>query len=206
MNGEKHNRNLSFKDRLKHFTFAWYAFTMSTGGIAFVLSVVPNRFPGLTGIGTGIFVTNIFFFLTITALMITRFLVHPGTFSHAFMNPHEGFFAATFWLSFATMISNATAYGIPSTGPWLIVALRYAYWIYTVCATLHAVIYYYILFTGHKLVLTNVLPGWVLPVFPAMLVGNLASDFQFGVGPIRETISGCFSAYCKSSSIAGYTC
>ena len=32
---------VSLKERLKHFTFAWYAWTMSTGGVAFVLSVVP---------------------------------------------------------------------------------------------------------------------------------------------------------------------
>jgi tellurite resistance protein TehA-like permease len=165
------------KLRLKHFTFAWYAWTMSTGGVAFVLSVIPPayRFAGLTGLGTGIFVTNLFFFTFVTITITTRFVMHPGTFTHAFTNPHEGFFSATFWLSLATMITNTTAYGIPNSGPWLITALRYAFWIYTVCTTLHAIIYYHILFTVKKLVITNVLPGWVLPIFPAMLVGTLAS-------------------------------
>ncbi|CZR60657.1 related to C4-dicarboxylate transport protein [Phialocephala subalpina] len=166
---------LSFKERLKHFTFAWYAMTMSTGGVAFVLSVVPNRFTGLTGLGTGLFVFNLFLFTAVTATIIARFIIHPGTFTNSFTNPHEGFFSATAWLTIATMISNTTAYGIPNSGPWLIDALRFAFWIYTVCATLHAIIYYHILFTVKKLVITNVLPGWVLPIFPAMLVGTLAS-------------------------------
>jgi C4-dicarboxylate transporter/malic acid transport protein len=166
---------LSIKDRLKHFTFAWYACTMSTGGVAFVLNTVPNRFDGLTALGTGIFIFNLFLFTAVTATMIARFIIHPGTLTHSLTNPHEGFFFATFWLTIATMISNTTAYGIPNTGPWLIVALRIAFWIYTVCATLLAIFYYHVLFTVKKLVLTNVLPGWVLPIFPAMLVGTLAS-------------------------------
>jgi tellurite resistance protein TehA-like permease len=167
--------NTTLKDRLKHFTFAWYACTMSTGGVAFVLSVIPSRFDGLTQLGSGIFVFNLFLCTAVTITMCVRFYVHPVTFTHSMTNPHEGFFFATFWLSLATMITNTTAYGIPNSGPWLLVALRYAFWAYTVCATLLAILYYHVLFTIKKLVITNVLPGWVLPIFPAMLVGTPAS-------------------------------
>ncbi|KAI1001295.1 hypothetical protein K3495_g6906 [Podosphaera aphanis] len=168
-------RGLSLKDRLKHFTFAWYAATMSTGGVAFLLSVIPNRFPGLTQLGMSLFIMNIIIFFTITVLMITRFCIHRGTFYDAFLNPHEGFFSATFWLSFATMMTNSTAYLVPNTGPWILTVLNYSFWIYTFCVTLHSIFYYNLLFTHPRLVLTNVLPGWVLPIFPSMLVGTLAS-------------------------------
>ncbi|TVY14957.1 Malic acid transport protein [Lachnellula arida] len=172
----KHNpENLSWSERLKHFTFAWFACTMSTGGIAFVVSVIPNRLTGLTELGTAIFVFNIILFVSFTILMITRFIMHPGTLKHSLANPHEGFFFATFWLSLATMFTNTTAYGIPNSGPWLVDALWIAFWVYTACTTLIAIFYYHVLFTVKKLVITNVLPGWVLPIFPAMLVGTLAS-------------------------------
>lgn len=167
--------SLTFRQRLKHFTFAWYAMTMSTGGVAFTLSVLPNRFSGLTALGTGIFILNLFLFTFVTIAMTCRFIMHPGTLTNAFTNPHEGFFFATFWLTIATMMTNSTAYGVPNTGPWLITTLRISFWVYTLCATLVAVFYYHVLFTVKKLVITNVLPGWVLPVFPAMLVGTLAS-------------------------------
>jgi C4-dicarboxylate transporter/malic acid transport protein len=167
--------SVSLRDRLKHFTFAWYAMTMSTGGVAFVLSVIPNRFDGLTGLGTAIFILNLFLFTCVTITICSRFILHPGTLKHSLTNPHEGFFFATFWLSLATMITNTTTYGIPNTGPWIITALRLAFWVYTICATLLAIFYYHVLFTVKKLVLINVLPGWVLPIFPAMLVGTLAS-------------------------------
>lgn len=174
---EPHVGALSMKHRLKHFTFAWYTWTMSTGGVAFVLSVIPTayRFSGLSTLGTVIFVANLFFFTFTTLTICARFIIHPGTLTHALTNPHEGFFFATFWLSLATMITNSTAYGIPNTGPWLITALRIAFWICTVCATLLEIFYYHVLFTVKRLVITNVLPGWVLPIFPAMLVGTLAS-------------------------------
>ena len=146
--------SLTIKERLEHFTFAWYASTMSTGGVALVLSIVPNRFDGLTGLGTIMFVFNLFLFTGITAAMILRFYLYSHTFKLAFSNPHEGFFIATFWLSLATIITNTVAYGVPKSGPWLIAALRVAFWIYTVLATLHAIIYYHILFVVKKLVST----------------------------------------------------
>lgn len=145
-------QHLTLKERLKHFTFAWYAFTMSTGGVAFTLSVLPNRFAGLTGLGTVIFVLNLFLFTFVTTTITARFIIHPGTFTHAFTNPHEGFFFATFWLTLATMITNTTAYGIPNSGPWLITALRIAFWVYTTLVTLVAIFYYHVLFTVKKLV------------------------------------------------------
>jgi C4-dicarboxylate transporter/malic acid transport protein len=176
---EKLNANSSpkncLKTRLKHFTFAWYAWTMATGGVAFTLSVIPFRFEGLTGLGTAIFIFNIIFFTFNTVAISARFILFPGTLKHAFSNPHEGFFSATFLLTVATMITNTTAYGIPNSGPWLIEALRIAFWVYLIVTSIFAVVYYHVLFTVKALVITNVLPGWILPIFPAMLVGTLAS-------------------------------
>lgn len=169
------NGKLSLRDRLKHFTFAWYAWTMATGGVAFTLSVIPFRFTGLTGLGTAMFILNLFFFTGVTAMLTARFILHPGTLKHSLTNPHEGFFMATFWLSLATMITNTTAYGVPNSGPWLIEALRITFWVYTVMVSILAIVYYHVLFTVKALVITNVLPGWILPIFPAMLVGTLAS-------------------------------
>ncbi|KAF7885838.1 uncharacterized protein EAF02_004347 [Botrytis sinoallii] len=168
-------QNLTFSERLRHFTYAWFASTMSTGGVAFTLSVLPIESDAILTLGKAMFVINIMVFLAIIGLLIARFTMYPGTFTHSLTNPHEGFFFATGFLTMATMMTNSTAYGIPNTGPWLIGALRLAFWLYTIGATLLAIVYYHILFTVKKLVITNVLPGWVLPIFPAMLVGTLAS-------------------------------
>lgn len=175
--GDRRSDNVSLRERLKHFTFAWYASTTSTGGVAFVLSVVPGRISGLATFGTVIFILNLCLFTVITITMVARFSLHPGTLIHSLTNPHEGFFFATFWLTLATILSNITAYGLPATdnAPWLLTTLRISFWAYEICATVFAIGYYHVLFTVRKLVITNILPGWLLPVFPAMLVGTLAS-------------------------------
>jgi hypothetical protein len=37
---------ISIRKRLKHFTFAWFLSTMSTGGLALALADTPHQFPG----------------------------------------------------------------------------------------------------------------------------------------------------------------
>ena len=148
------DEHVTWKGRLKHFTFAWYAATMSNGGVAFVLSALPKRFAALTTIGEVVFVLNLLLFTCVSITMIARFIIHRSTLFHAFTNPHEGFFFATFCLTIATQISNTTAYGVPHAGPWIFVALRIVFWFYTVFTTLVAIFYYYILFTVKRLVRT----------------------------------------------------
>lgn len=146
------NPSVNLKERLKHFTFAWYTSSMSTGGIAFVLSAIPNRFNGLTGLGTGIFVFNLLYFIIITIAICFRFMIYPGTFTKAFTNPHEGLFFSAFLLTFATIITNTTSYGVPNSGSWINTALRAAFWTYAALTALFAIFYYHLLFTIKKLV------------------------------------------------------
>lgn len=172
-----HGGPLTFRQRVKHFTFANYAMTMSTGGVALIISGMPFKFDGMVGLGQSLFIWNLFLFTGVTSIMIWRFCMYPSTFKNAFANVHEGFFIATFLLSIATIITNTVAYGLPATNNavWLSDALRAVFWIYTVVVTFFAIGYYHVLFMTKQLVITNVLPGWVLPIFPAMLVGTLAS-------------------------------
>ena len=37
---------IGIRKRLKHFTFAWFLSTMSTGGLALALADTPHQFPG----------------------------------------------------------------------------------------------------------------------------------------------------------------
>ncbi|RYO06394.1 hypothetical protein AA0121_g12115 [Alternaria tenuissima] len=40
------NGKIGIRKRLKHFTFAWFLSTMSTGGLALALADTPHQFPG----------------------------------------------------------------------------------------------------------------------------------------------------------------
>jgi hypothetical protein len=39
-------RQIGIRERLKHFTFAWFLSTMSTGGLALAIAETPHQFPG----------------------------------------------------------------------------------------------------------------------------------------------------------------
>ncbi len=42
---------VTFLERVDHFTWAWFTLTMSTGGVALLLSVQPYTFRGLNTLG-----------------------------------------------------------------------------------------------------------------------------------------------------------
>lgn len=65
---------------------------MSTGGIALLLAVAPHRFPGLTTIGTVVFIFDLVVFLLLTAAILARFLLFPGTFTNSVHHPTESLF------------------------------------------------------------------------------------------------------------------
>lgn len=172
---------LPFRQRLKHFTWAWYTLTMSTGGLATLISIQPHAFTGLLTIGAILYVSNLVAFTTISSLMLARFSMHPGTLKESLKHEREGLFFPTFWLSVATMITGGQKYLLQpleathSMRAWMTTTIALAFWAYTVCTFLLAVIQYSFLFAHHTYRLENMMPSWLLPVFPIMLAGTIAS-------------------------------
>ncbi|KAI9832024.1 MAG: hypothetical protein M1819_004568 [Sarea resinae] len=163
-------------ERLQHFTWAWFTSTMSTGGIALVLSVTPHRFRGLETIGTVVFIFNLVLFTFLCSAITTRFVKYKGTLVQSLTHSSESLYFATFWLSIATIIMGIQRYGVPKTGEWLVTTIRVLFWIYVACAILNAIFQYHFLFTGKPLTIQSMTPGWLLPVFPTMLAGTVASN------------------------------
>ncbi|KAF1997600.1 hypothetical protein P154DRAFT_578708 [Amniculicola lignicola CBS 123094] len=170
-----------FGVRLNHFTWAWYTLTMSTGGIATLISTQPHAFPGLISIGAVFYVVNLIFFVFLCSMMILRFSKFPGSFKESLTHEREGLFFPTFWLSVATIITGTQKYVVASydvTHPmrgWLTTSMAVAFWLYVFCTFSLAVFQYSFLFVGHTYLLTKFMPSWLLPIFPIMLAGTIAS-------------------------------
>ncbi|KAK0673563.1 voltage-dependent anion channel-domain-containing protein [Cercophora samala] len=172
---------LPWRERLLHFTFAWYTVTMSTSGIAMIIALTPHRFTGLGTIGLIIFLLDLLAFLFITVMIILRFVMYQHTFRRAFTRPHEALFISTLWLSLCAMLLNIDEYGriflTASAYMRLAPFMRVAFWIYLTVTFLFSVLQYHLLFTvkeERRLSINAMTPAWILPIFPVMLAGSLA--------------------------------
>ena len=171
---KRQSPKVPLRERLKHFTWAWFTLTMSTGGIALLLQVTPHRFPHLTTLGTIVYVIDLVFFVALCIGMIIRLSLDPRAFKQSFLHPSESLLFPTFWLSMPTIIGCMQEYGVPSSGPWLVVTVRVLFWLYVACTFLVGVVQYFLLFSAKELTVHSMTPAWIMPIFPIMLSGTLA--------------------------------
>ncbi|KAK4223471.1 putative c4-dicarboxylate transporter malic acid transport protein [Podospora fimiseda] len=160
---------------------------MSTSGIAMIIALTPHRFPGLSTIGLVIFLLDLLFFLFITMAIILRFILYQHTLRRAFTHPHEALFISTLWLSVAAILSNIDEYGriFLSRDRYVALAgfMRVAFWVYLAVTFAFSVGQYHLLFTvkeERRLTVSAMTPAWILPIFPVMLAGTLATPCARG--------------------------
>ncbi|KAH6679098.1 voltage-dependent anion channel [Halenospora varia] len=167
--------DIGIRDRMHHFTWAWFTLTMSTGGICLLLARTPHRFNGLDTLGVIVFILDLVLYILLCAGIATRFILFRKAFISSLRHPTESLFFPTFWISMVNIFSNIQEYGGPKAGYWLVVVMRILFWTYLAFTFLVAVGQYLFLFTGKQLTLQAFTPAWILPIFPIMLTGTLGS-------------------------------
>ncbi|KAF2116456.1 voltage-dependent anion channel [Lophiotrema nucula] len=166
----------SLRERVSHFTWAWFTLTMSTGGISNLINAQPHRFNGQTTLGKLVFIIFIVLLLFNLTMISARFILVPRALKSSLTHPTESLFFPCMWLSFAVLLMNAQAFGVPSCGAWLVTTLRVLFWMYAALTFIIAVGHYHLLFSaGRHMSIHSMTPAWILPVFPAMLTGSVAS-------------------------------
>jgi C4-dicarboxylate transporter/malic acid transport protein len=167
---------IKFTHRLKHFTWANFTLTMSTGGLALLLGAQPHTFSGLVTIGKVVYIFNLVLFILTCSALIYRFVKYRGTFKPSLVHPTESLFMPTSLLSLATIISAIPIYGIPATGQWLVEVYIVLFWLYFAFTFVSAVAQYYYLFSRPQFTIQGMIPSWILPIFPFMLCGTVSSS------------------------------
>ncbi|KAL9106292.1 MAG: hypothetical protein Q9227_008692 [Pyrenula ochraceoflavens] len=99
-----------FRERIRHFTWAWYTLTMSTGGMATLIASQPHSNMAVYVLGHVVYLFNAVCFVVITTLMLLRFILHQGLLTASIKHEREGFFFPTLLLSIATFITGAQKY------------------------------------------------------------------------------------------------
>ena len=147
---------------------------MSTGALGVLLALTPNRFPGLTTIGKIAFIIDLILFVCLTAMIAARFILVPSSFYYSLHNPTESLFFGAFWVSVALILQNIELYGQPYAGPWLTKALEICFWVYAAIVFVVGVFQYHTLFNEEKLSVANMMPVWILPIYPFVVAGPTA--------------------------------
>lgn len=135
----------------------------------------PHSFRGLQVIGKAVYVFDLAIFCSLVVAMTYRFVRWPETLRKSLTHPKESMYLSTMFLALASIIAAIARYGIPSAGPWLVVAYRILFWIYFAVTFCLAVVFYLWLFTSAALRVEDMTPAWDLPIFPFMLSGTIAS-------------------------------
>lgn len=78
-------------------------------------------------------------------------------------------------LAIATSISNLYPYAFPYTGEWMVWLIRILYWIFVAVACIFVISLFYSLFHAHPFRINTIIPALVLPIFPCMICGVIAS-------------------------------
>jgi hypothetical protein len=143
--------HITWKDRIAHFTWPWFACTMSTGALAVVIGNTPNQFNGLMTIGKIFFLLDIAMFAAFTLIIATRFFLAPYKFLASLHHPTESLFFGSYWVTIALLMNCVQIYGVPSTGPWLIKTLEVLFYMYCGTVLIVGVLQYYLLFQLERL-------------------------------------------------------
>lgn len=149
--------------------------SMSTGGLSLLIRNQLKTFDSLETIGFIFYFFNLALFTSISITMLLRFWIHKGDFVRSITHPREGFFVPTCLLSFATIITSTERYWIPNDDGILSWAIQGTFWVYVILSLIIAVGQYSYIFTVHSFGLQTMMPTWILPIFPIMLSGTIAS-------------------------------
>jgi C4-dicarboxylate transporter/malic acid transport protein len=177
---------LSWRQRLRHFTWTFFTITMATGGIASVLYHVPFRFRGLYTLGCIFFLLNLVLFsINITCISL-RFYFHPHTFRNSILHPTESLFLPAATVSFGTILMNISQYAYGRVGDWLNSVVMILFWLDVGLAVIASFGVYLLMWSTQTFTIATMTPIWIFPAYPLLIIGPHAGVLSSDLSPERS--------------------
>lgn len=175
------------------FTWSWFIVPLAALGMSILLAFLPFRFHGLTTIGIIVYLLGVVEFFALVVVITTKFMTRRGSFMHSISQDSEALFLSAALLSFGSILIGAHIYGHPAVGSTLGDCLRVVFWIYACSTYVFGLYIYMLLFTkGSTFLAPDMTACWMLPMFPAILVGPAAGIIGSTLDPAqRMTILIC---------------
>ena len=172
------------------YSWQWFLVPMATLGLSTLINAQTKmkNFHGLYTIGLIFYFIGLVQYVYLIIMQLTRFRLIKGSLEESFDTPQEAMFFATFFISMYGTIDGAVEYSSPVPGSRLSVVLIVFFWIYLVCAMVASIGLHMLVFHIRHLENSKMMPAWLLPIFPVILIGVLASSFAKAAHP-RELFS-----------------
>ncbi|KAH8919779.1 hypothetical protein BT69DRAFT_1266300 [Atractiella rhizophila] len=165
---------VTWKERIRHFTFAAFTTNMATGGVTMLIRAIPFEFSGQRTVGVVLFCLNVCVFGGNCVGLAVRFWIWRKDFWRSVVHPREGMFVPACCLAFCLLLQDLLSYLPSSFHPLshLSIAL---FILYLLVSSFFGFSIPFIMFIWPSHSLATMLPAWLLSIYPFLLVGGLAA-------------------------------
>ena len=153
-----------------HLTPNWLAAVMGTGIVAVAAASLPEQFPGLRGVATGVWALAAALLIALSVLTALHWLHHPATARGHASDPVMGHFYGAVPMAMLTVGAGALLLGRDWIGPRAAVDVDWVLWLAgTAGGLVCAAAIPYLLFTRHRVRSDSAFGGWLMPIVPPMV-------------------------------------
>ncbi|KAI0745700.1 voltage-dependent anion channel [Earliella scabrosa] len=197
----------SWRERIRHFTWAWHAVIMGTGVVSALLHNLPYHSDSvaLKIASLAIFLLNLVLFTFVCTCTILRYTMFPEIWSLMIRHPAQSLFVGCFPMGAATLINSALNlnqdWGFGGEG--LLWALWGFWWLDSAISYLCAFGMLYAMITRQDHSLQKMTAVWLLPVVTLIVASSSGGLLSNAFMPISTTIALLTSAFSFTMVLIG---
>ncbi|KAH9931135.1 voltage-dependent anion channel [Epithele typhae] len=197
----------SWRERIRHFTWAWHAVIMGTGAVSALIHNFPyhNDSLALKVASLIVFLLNLILFVFVCTCTVLRYIMFPEVWGMMIKHPHQSLFIGCFPMGAATLINSALnlnqdwGFG----GRYLLWTLWGFWWLDSLVSAMCAFGMLYVMITRQEQSIPKMAATWLLPVVPLIVASSSGGLLSHAFMAVNTTTALVTSAISFSMVVAG---